>query len=55
VREYQCERILTMKGWAVLHAASLLKQAGLLSLRPKEQAVRTLPDLATGQVPVSTD
>jgi len=55
VREYQCERILTMKGWAVLHAAGLLKQARLLSSRPKEQAVTTPTDLATGQVPVSTD
>jgi len=55
VREYQCERILTLKGWAVLHAARLLKQARLLSSRPKEPAPGSQPDLATGQVPVSTD
>ena len=33
----------------------LLKQARLLSSRPKEPAPGSQPDLATGQVPVSTD
>ena len=34
VREYQCERILTLKGWLVLHTADLLKQARSLDFNP---------------------
>jgi hypothetical protein len=37
VREYNCEQILSLKGWVVLKAANLLKHARLFSSRRKER------------------
>jgi len=34
LREYECEQILTLKAWVVLHVAKLLKQAKLLRSGP---------------------
>jgi hypothetical protein len=48
VREYQCERILTFKGWAVLNTARLLKRAKLLSSRANAP-VAPPPSLETRQ------
>jgi hypothetical protein len=38
VREYQCEQILTLKGWVVLNAARLLKRTRLFRSASKTQA-----------------
>ena len=53
VREYECERILTLKGWVVLHAAELLKQAKLFPSSPKGPAVNGQTELAPGKVSVA--
>ncbi len=54
VREYECERILSLKGWLVLHAAELLKQAKRFSSSPKGPAVNGQTELAPGKVSVAT-
>jgi hypothetical protein len=33
LREYECEQILTLKGWVVLHAASLLERVGSIAAK----------------------
>jgi hypothetical protein len=38
MREYICEQILTLKGWAVINTARLLKRAKLLRSGPRTQA-----------------
>jgi hypothetical protein len=38
LREYECEQILTLKGWLVLNVARLLKQAKLFPSRSKKVA-----------------
>ena len=43
LREYECEQILTLKGWVALHAATLLKRARLFPTRAKEPAASSLP------------
>ena len=53
VREYECERILSLKGWVVLHAAELLKQAKRFSSSPKGPAVNGQTELAPGKVSVA--
>ena len=53
VREYECERILSLKGWLVLHAAELLKQAKLFPSSPKGPAVNGQTELAPGKVSVA--
>jgi len=55
VREYQCEQILTLKGWVVLHTAKLLKQARLFPFRPTAPAASSQTMLAHGQIPVPTE
>ncbi|MDB6063909.1 MAG: uncharacterized protein JWR26_117 [Pedosphaera sp.] len=55
VREYQCEQILTLKGWVVLHTANLLKQAGLFPSRPTEPAAGPQTELAHSQIPVPSE
>ena len=55
VRKYQCEQILTLKGWLVLHAARLLKHTGLLPARPKESVPSAPPEMAAGQISVPAD
>ena len=37
MREYQCEQIVTLKGWVVLNSARLLKRVKLLPSAPKMQ------------------
>jgi hypothetical protein len=53
--EYQCEQILSLKGWVALHAAGLLKQANLFPSRPKKSASDASPALAHAQIPASMD
>jgi hypothetical protein len=48
VREYQCEQILTMKGWVVLYAARLLKRARLFSSPPSQPAALPKPEPVPG-------
>jgi hypothetical protein len=55
VRKYQCEQILTLKGWLVLHAARLLKHTGLLPARPKESVANASPEVDAGQISVPAD
>ncbi len=55
VREYQCERILTLKGWVVLQAARLLKQARLFPSVSKQPSAIAQPDFAHGCASVSMD
>jgi hypothetical protein len=54
MREYRCEKILTLKGWLVLKVAKLLKNARLFPSRPKESTVSTQTDFASGNVSVPT-
>jgi hypothetical protein len=51
IREYECEQILTLKGWVVLNTAKLLKRARLLRSAPKAQARQ--PATVEGQQPVA--
>jgi hypothetical protein len=55
VREYQCDQILTLKGWVVLHAASLLARVKLSPSLPKRPATNMQPDLVHGQISVPAD
>jgi hypothetical protein len=48
VREYQCEQILTMKGWVVLCTARLLKRARLFPSPPNQPAALAQPGLVPG-------
>jgi hypothetical protein len=54
VREYVCERILTLQGWVVLNTAKLLKQAKLFPSLPKGSTVDTQTEFAPGNVSVPT-
>ena len=54
MREYRCEKILTLKGWLVLHVAKLLKLAKLFPSRPKGSTVNTQTEFAPGNVSVTT-
>ena len=54
LREYQCEQILTLKGWSVLQVARILKQAKRFSSSPKGPAVNGQTELAPGKVSVAT-
>ncbi len=47
-REYQCEQILTMKGWVVLSAARLLKRARLFPSPTNQPAALRKPELVPG-------
>jgi len=42
-REYECERILTLKGWSVLQVARILKQARLFPFGSKTPAAQSPP------------
>jgi hypothetical protein len=53
-REYECDLILTLKGWVVLNAAKLLKQAKLFPSLPKRSTVNTQTEFAPGNVSVPT-
>ncbi|HWX21816.1 MAG TPA: hypothetical protein VN578_18090 [Candidatus Binatia bacterium] len=55
VRKYQCEQVLTLKGWIVLQTASLLKRTKLFPGRATEPAVSVQPELVHGQIPAPTD
>lgn len=44
VSKYLCEQILTLKGWIVLQAARLLKQARLFPSRPHSHAPHATPE-----------
>src|SRR5256885_1338536 len=50
MREYQCEKILTLKGWLVLNVAKLLKNAKLFPSRPKGSIVSTQTEFASTAV-----
>jgi hypothetical protein len=50
VREYECQQILSLKGWVVLNVAKLLKRIKLLPSRPKTQAPAARPVEAQGPV-----
>ena len=52
VREYQCEQIVTLKGWLVLHAAKLIHQKKSGARRPQEPATCTQTELACAFGPV---
>jgi len=52
VREYDCEQILTLKGWLVLQVARLLKQTKLFPYDSKEPAADSPP--AAFRDPVAT-
>ena len=54
MREYRCEKILTLKGWLVLNVAKLLKNARLFPSRPQESTVNTQTEFAPGNVSVPT-
>jgi len=54
MREYRCEKILTLKGWLVLNVAKLLKNAKLFPSRPQESTVNTQTEFAPGNVSVPT-
>jgi hypothetical protein len=41
VREYQCEQILTLKGWVVLYAARLLEHGRAIRANESEPALNT--------------
>jgi hypothetical protein len=49
VSKYQCEQVLTLKGWMVLQTANLLKRAKLFPAWLKEPAASPQPELARGQ------
>jgi hypothetical protein len=55
VREYQCEQILTLKGWVVLHAANLLERAKLFRSRLQRPAADIQPDPVHGQNPAAAN
>lgn len=55
LREYQCEQILTLKGWVVLHAGRLLEWMKLYSSRPTKPAADGQSDLVRSQVPGLAD
>lgn len=55
VREYQCERILTLKCWLVLRVASLLERMKSFSSRPGKTVADIPPEQVTGQIPVPVD
>lgn len=54
LREYQCEQIRTLKGWFVLNAAKLLKQARIFPSHPKglEATEQTEPVRGNACVPM---
>jgi hypothetical protein len=43
LREYECEQILTLKGWVVLRAAKALKQAKLFRSAPQKPVASSPP------------
>jgi hypothetical protein len=55
VREYNCEQILSLKGWVALRAAGLLERAKLFMSRPKEPAMSIQPELVQRQISVPAD
>lgn len=55
VREYQCEQILTFKGWLVLRAARLLDRVRWSPPRPKKPAAEVYPGPFPGRISVPAD
>jgi len=55
VCEYESEQILTLKGWVVLHAASLLERVKSFRDRPRKTAADVPPDSLPGQIVVPAD
>jgi hypothetical protein len=55
VREYQCEQILTLKGWLVLQASSLRERVKLFPVWPKQLAANVQPDLVPSQISAPAD
>jgi hypothetical protein len=45
LREYQCEQVLTFKGWVVLHAAKILERSKLFPCACKKPAANSPPEI----------
>ncbi|MDE3066484.1 MAG: hypothetical protein KGJ60_02935 [Verrucomicrobiota bacterium] len=55
LREYQCEQILTLKGWLAFRAASLVERAKLFPARSKQAAADAQPDIVHDPIPARMD
>lgn len=55
VRDYECERIVTAKGWVILQIAGMFGRFRQSSSRPRKSDQVTQPTFGTGQLPVPTE
>ena len=55
LQEYQCEQILTFKGWLVLTIANLLKRSKLLVSQPDIPPGSILPEFTSDQATLPTN